>query len=130
MADNYDFAVSIKLRTMLIAGLGALVIASPKISVASTNCLQVTNVEFWDFLNIREKPSAESRIVGAIAPGHSEPLERTGACIPRNVRPTARWCPVIYYPTRRTSHKGYVKAFFTRPLPCPPSLEIYKNRKK
>ena len=63
-------------------------------AVSAESCLQVENVELWDFLNIREKPSASSTIVGAIAPGHGEPLELTGACVSRAVRPTARWCPV------------------------------------
>lgn len=105
-----------------------MTIVLPNRAAGAENCLQVANVEFWDFLNIREKPSAESRIVGAIAPGHGEPLERTGRCIPAHVRPTARWCPVIYYPTKQVHHKGFVKAFFTRPTPCPPSLETYKNQ--
>ncbi len=110
-----------------MAGLGVIRLATPD-PVQAASCLQVSNVEFWDFLNIREKPSAESRIVGAIAPGHGAPVERTGACIPRNVRPTARWCPVTYYPNRQISLRGYVKAYFTRSIPCPPSLEHYKKQ--
>jgi hypothetical protein len=115
--------------SILVAGVAAMAILQPCPASGET-CLHVQNVEFWDFLNIREKPSASASIVGAIAPRHSAPLELTGACIPATVRSTARWCPVIYYVTGQIRLKGYVKAYFTRPVPCPPSLATYKNQPK
>jgi hypothetical protein len=114
-------------RTSLAAaaagGLAGPVLVWLTIAVAipasARGCLSVINVEAWDFLNIRARPSHTSDIVAAIAPGTPSVLWSTGPCIPRSEVPTRRWCPVDYHPLPTVVRSGYVKAYFTRSVECP-----------
>ena len=90
-------------------------------------CLEVVKVDAWDFLYIRARPDHRSAKVGAIAPETVSPIVITGACTPPGAPPKRLWCPVTYYVTKNSVRSGYVKAYFTRETPCPPSLGFYKD---
>ncbi|HUG60838.1 MAG TPA: hypothetical protein VMP03_03280 [Methylomirabilota bacterium] len=103
------------LRTILAAASALWAVSAP----AADLCLAVDNVERWDFLNIREKPSHLSAIAAAITPGTPAVMWVRGPCVPLDERPTRRWCPVDYYPLPTVVRTGYVKAFFTKETDCP-----------
>ena len=90
-------------------------------------CLEVIKVDAWDFLYIRTRPDHRSAKAGAIAPETVSPIVVTGACTPPGAPPKRLWCPVTYYVTKNSVRSGYVKAYFTREAPCPPSLGVYQN---
>ena len=57
-----------------LAFVVALALIVPALSQSAYACAccdtyQVTGVEDWDVLNVRSRPSARSRIVGALEPG-------------------------------------------------------------
>ena len=91
------------------------------------DCLEVIKVDAWDFLYIRTRPDHRSAKAGAIAPETVSPIVVTGACTPRGAPPQRLWCPVAYYVTKNSVRRGYVKAYFTRQIVCPPSLGFYQN---
>lgn len=113
--------------------IAALALAAAAIAVPTAHafergaCLAVTRVERWDFLYIRSRPDHLSEKAGAIAPETMLPIVVTGACTPPGAPPRRLWCPVTYYVTRDATRSGYVKAFFTREVPCPPSLPILRG---
>lgn len=109
----------------VMAGMAGMP-AATAVAQDGERCLHVANVENWDFLNIRAEPDHRAPIVGAIRPGHSEPLVVAGACVPPGAPPAASWCPVVYYVARDAVRRGYVKAYFTKTVPCPPSLRFYR----
>ena len=90
-------------------------------------CLRVVGVDRWDFLYIRERPDHRSAKVGAIDPESISPIVITGACTPVGAPPRRLWCPIKYYVTKEASRSGYVKAFYTKEVPCPPSLDFYRE---
>jgi hypothetical protein len=92
-------------------------------------CLQIANVERWDFLYIRAKPHHESMKVGAIAPNTDSPIVISGKCTPNTKNLRRLWCLIDYYVTNETTHKGYIKMYFTRKIMCPPSLAHYRRNK-
>jgi len=90
-------------------------------------CLEVVKVDAWDFLYIRTRPDHRSAKAGAISPETVSPIVVTDACLPPGAPPKRLWCPVTYYVTKNSVRKGYVKAYFTRQIPCPPSLGFYQD---
>lgn len=90
-------------------------------------CLTVINVKPFDVLYIREKPDYRSSKVGAIAPDSESPIVVTGRCTPAGAGPRKLWCPIKYYVTKDATRSGYVKMYFTKEIPCPPSLKFYQN---
>ena len=90
-------------------------------------CLRVVGVDRWDFLYIRERPDHRSAKVGAIDPESISPIVITGACTPAGAPPRRLWCPIKYYVTKEAIRSGYVKAFYTKEVPCPPSLDFYRE---
>jgi hypothetical protein len=88
----------------------------------------VVKVERWDFLYIRSRPDHRSAKAGAISPETVSPILITGECTPPGAHPKQLWCPVRYYVTKDTTRSGFVKAWFTRPVRCPPSLDYYRGQ--
>jgi hypothetical protein len=105
--------------TMLLSGLGiAPVGAQPQ---AGVSCYHVANVDMWDVLFIRSRQTHLSPAVGAVAPDHTGVLRATGPCIPHGASSRRQWCPVDYFPLPQVKTSGFVKAYFVRPIACPPS---------
>ncbi len=90
-------------------------------------CLAVVGVDRWDFLYIRARPDHRSAKVGAIASESVSPIVVSGPCTPAGAPPKRLWCPVNYYVTKEAIRSGFVKAFYTNEVPCPPSLDFYRE---
>jgi len=117
-------------KTILVAALSTTLpmLAASNAEAAKVGaCLKVVNVDPFDVLYIREKPDYRSAKTGAIAPDSESPIVVTGPCTPPGATSRKLWCPITYYVTKDTSRKGYVKMYFTQEVPCPPSLEFYKQ---
>lgn len=87
-------------------------------STSGPGCLRVVNVASNDVLNVREAPSASSRIVDRLAPGRHGIIHLDAECTPKS-RPWAqRWCLITHYDGNYTA-SGYVKARYVRDKDCP-----------
>jgi hypothetical protein len=87
-------------------------------ATTGTGCLRVVNVEAGDALNVRAKPSAQSRIVISIPANNYGVLALKGECGPKTIPWGQRWCPVSYSYEDGTL-RGFVKARFVRDQECP-----------
>jgi hypothetical protein len=103
-----------------IALLFAAVLFMPQVAHATSGpgCLIVVNVESWDVLNMRARPSASSRIVDQLEPGNHGIIHLDRACTPLSLPWAQRWCKVSHYDGDDVTH-GYVKARFVRDSDCP-----------
>ena len=93
-------------------------------------CLEVVGVDRWDFLYIRARPDHRSAKVGAIAPESDSPIVISGSCTPAGAPPKRLWCPIRYYVTKDEVRSGFVKAYYTSEVPCPASLDFYREDRK
>lgn len=95
-------------------------VAFPVSAHATTGkgCLRIVNVEAGDSLNLRSKPSAQSRIVISIPASNYGILALKGECGPKTIAWGQRWCPISYSYEDGTLH-GFVKARFVRDQECP-----------
>lgn len=98
--------------SMLLSG------AAPAFATSGPGCLVVVNVAKNDALNMRARPSASSRIVDVLVPGHHGIIHLDATCKPLSVSWGNRWCLVSHYNGDRVT-KGYVKARFVRDSDCP-----------
>ena len=96
--------------------LGA--IATPALATTGPGCLMVVNVASDDVLNMRARPSAQSRIVDVLVPGQHGIIHLDGTCRPKSVAWPSRWCPVTHYDGGSVT-KGWVKARYVRDSECP-----------
>ena len=99
----------------------ALALVAFPISAQATTgsgCLRVVNVAAGDALNVRAKPSAQSRIVISIPANNYGVLALKGECGPKTIPWGQRWCPISYSYEDGTLH-GFVKARFVRDQECP-----------
>jgi hypothetical protein len=87
-------------------------------ATSGPGCLVVVNVTADDALNMRARPSAQSRIVDALVPGRHGIIHLDGACVPRSRAWSSRWCPVTHYNGDDVTH-GWVKARYVRDSECP-----------
>jgi hypothetical protein len=103
-----------------IALLIAMFLHAPQAALATSGpgCLIVVNVESWDVLNMRARPSASSRIVDQLEPGNHGIIHLDRACAPRSLPWPQRWCKVSHYNGDDVT-RGYVKARFVRDSDCP-----------
>jgi hypothetical protein len=103
-----------------IALLFAIFLLAPKATLATSGpgCLVVVNVESWDILNMRSRPSASSRIVDQLEPGNHGIIHLDRACAPLSLPWSQRWCKVSHYDGDDVT-RGYVKARFVRDSDCP-----------
>lgn len=106
------------MRTMILAVLLSLTFASPSLATSGPGCLVVVNVAASDALNMRQRPSASSRIVDALIPGRHGIIHLDARCEPLSRAWGSRWCPVTHYSGDRTT-KGWVKARYVRDSECP-----------
>jgi hypothetical protein len=95
-----------------------LTFAVPASATSGPGCLVVVNVAYNDALNVRERPSASSRIVDVLPPGSHGIIHLDGRCEPLSRPWASRWCPITHYSGDRTT-SGYVKARFVRDSDCP-----------
>jgi hypothetical protein len=106
--------------------LGSILVASAYLFLFSTfaqatsgpGCLVVMNVGADDVLNVRARPSAQSRIVDALVPARHGIIHLDGECSPQSDPWSSRWCPVTHYNGDRVT-KGWVKARYVRDSECP-----------
>ena len=112
---------------LLLVAFVTLALPSQALAFRTGQCLAVVDVDRWDFLYIRARPDHRSAKVGAIDPASSSPIVITGACTPAGAPPRRLWCPIKYYVTKEAIRSGYVKAFYTKEVPCPPSLDFYRE---
>ena len=99
-------------------GAAALGWAQPAAATSGPGCLRVVNVESWDWLNMRARPSASARIVDRLHPTRHGIISLRGDCVPKSRPWGSRWCPVRHFDGDRTS-RGWVKARFVRDSDCP-----------
>lgn len=112
---------------LLLMTFVVLAFPSQALAFKPGGCLAVVGVDRWDFLYIRARPDYHSAKVGAIDPASSSPIVITGSCTPAGAPPKRLWCPIKYYVTKQAIRSGYVKAFYTKEVPCPPSLDFYRE---
>jgi hypothetical protein len=110
-----------------MAALTLLAVGSAGHAFERGQCLELARVDRWDFLYIRARPDYRSAKVGAISPDSASPIVITGRCTPAGAPPKQLWCPVKYYVTKDATRTGFVKAYFTNEIPCPPSLDFYQQ---
>ena len=102
------------------AALAALLVlpAPGALATSGPGCLVVVNVAYDDALNVRERPSASSRIVDILPPGRHGIIHLDARCEPLSRPWGSRWCPITHYSGDRTT-SGYVKARYVRDSDCP-----------
>ncbi len=108
-------------KHLLIAAyltLFAIPVAAPALATSGPGCLVVVNVARNDALNMRSRPSAQSRIVDILVPRRHGIIHLDAACRPLNQPWANRWCPVSHYDGDRVT-RGWVKARFVRDSDCP-----------
>lgn len=95
-------------------------IIAPKMAAATSGpgCLRVVNVAEWDVLNMRARPSAQSRIVDRLTPGAHGIISLDAPCFPLSRSWGSRWCPVTHY-SGNAIISGFVKARYIRNADCP-----------
>ena len=98
--------------------VGIASLPAPAFATTGPGCFGVVNVPSWDVLNIREKPSARTRIVGRIPPQGHGIIAQEGRCLPLDVPLPSRWCQIGYYDGDVTAY-GFVKRRYLRPSDCP-----------
>ena len=101
-----------------LASVAGLMGAGPARATSGPGCLVIVNVSNSDVLNMRARPSAQSRIVDGLVPGEHGIIHLDGPCIPLSRQWASRWCPITHYNGDRTT-KGWVKARFVRDSECP-----------
>ena len=106
------------MKTLSLAALSLAVLAGTAHATTGPGCLTVVNVAQNDALNLRAKPTANSRIVDVLVPGQHGVIHLDAACTPKTAPWSSRWCPVTHYGGDRTTH-GWVKARFVRDSDCP-----------
>ena len=104
------------LATLCLFGLSGL--AVPAHATSGPGCLVVVNVASNDALNMRARPSAQSRIVDILVPRRHGIIHLDAPCTPLSVSWGNRWCPVTHYDGDRVT-RGWVKARFVRDSDCP-----------
>ena len=120
-ADLTGFATMNKI-TVIAAFAAAiatgLALADTARATSGPGCLVVVNVESWDVLNMRARPSHRSPVVDVLPPGRHGIISLDGACIPKQRAWGKRWCPVSHYNDDRVT-SGWVKQRFVRDSDCP-----------
>lgn len=98
--------------------LSLLAFAAPAGATSGPGCLYVHNVGPGDALNMRARPSADSRVVDVLVPRRHGIIHLDGKCRPLDIPWGNRWCPVTHYDGDDVT-KGWVKARFVRDIDCP-----------
>lgn len=99
-------------------GLAAVGWTLPAAATSGPGCLRVVNVDSWDRLNVRARPSSSSRIVDRLHPDRHGIISLRGDCVPKSRPWGSRWCPIMHFDSDQTS-RGWVKARFVRDVDCP-----------
>jgi hypothetical protein len=112
------FVVEVKMRKLLLAAVILAIHMDSAQATTGAGCLVVVNVASNDVLNMRAKPSAQSRVVDVLVPGRHGIIHLDGACRPQTATWASRWCPVSHYDGDGVT-RGWVKARFVRDSECP-----------
>ena len=99
----------------LLLVLGSI---SPASATSGPGCLVVVNVGAGDALNLRASPSPSAPIADRLVPGEHGIIHLDGACRPKSLSWSSRWCPVTHYFGEKVT-RGWVKARFVRDSDCP-----------
>lgn len=109
-------------KTLLLISLSAVALLGTSVLSANATtgpgCLRVVNVSPNDVLNMRQKPSASSRIVDQLKPEQHGIIKLEGQCTPLSLSWGSRWCPITHYNDSKIT-KGWVKARYVRDNDCP-----------
>jgi hypothetical protein len=106
------------MRAFLLSLIFIAASAGPVLATTGPGCLRVVNVAANDALNMRQRPSSQSRIVDVLVPDRHGVIHLDGACRPKSVPWGQRWCPVRHFSGNGTT-RGWVKARFVRDNECP-----------
>lgn len=106
------------MKKMLIAAALLAAFSAPALATSGPGCLVVVNVAKNDALNMRSRPSTQSRIVDVLVPRRHGIIHLDAKCKPLSQPWGNRWCPVSHYNGDRVT-KGWVKARFVRDSDCP-----------
>ena len=106
------------MKTLIAAAVCLAGLSLPALATSGPGCLYVVNVARNDALNMRARPSAQSRIVDVLVPGRHGIIHLDGKCRPLSEPWGNRWCPVSHYDGDRVT-KGWVKARYVRDSDCP-----------
>ncbi|NJM29265.1 MAG: SH3 domain-containing protein [Rhizobiales bacterium] len=106
------------MRTMLLSAAILAGLAGQASATSGPGCLVVHNVARNDVLNMRARPTQQSRIVDALIPGRHGIIHLDRPCGPASKHWGSRWCKVSHYDGGRVT-RGYVKARFVRDSDCP-----------
>jgi hypothetical protein len=106
------------MRMITSAALLLVAAIAPAEATSGPGCVVVVNVSADDALNMRARPSAQSRIVDVLVPGRHGVIHLDGDCMPKSASWGSRWCPVSHYNGDEVT-KGWVKARFVRDSECP-----------
>jgi hypothetical protein len=106
------------MKSLVLAALSLAALAAPAFATSGPGCLHVVNVARNDALNMRARPTANSRIVDILVPGRHGIIHLDAKCRPLDIPWASRWCPVSHYDGDRVT-KGWVKARYVRDIDCP-----------
>jgi hypothetical protein len=106
------------MKKLFLAALCLAGLSAPAFATSGPGCLYVVNVARNDALNMRARPSSESRIVDVLVPGRHGIIHLDGKCRPLDLPWASRWCPVTHYDGGDVT-KGWVKARYVRDSDCP-----------
>jgi hypothetical protein len=102
----------------MLTAAALAVLTAPAFATSGPGCLVVVNVARNDALNMRSRPTAQSRIVDVLVPGRHGIIHLDAPCQPKSAAWSSRWCPVTHYNDDST-RKGWVKARYVRDSDCP-----------
>lgn len=106
------------MKKLALAALCLVGLATSASATSGPGCLYVVNVARNDALNMRARPTAQSRIVDILVPGRHGIIHLDAKCRPLDIPWESRWCPVTHYNGDRVT-KGWVKARYVRDSDCP-----------
>ena len=106
------------MRNILLTTAVLAALTGPAFATSGPGCLVVVNVDRNDALNMRSRPTADSRIVDVLVPGRHGIIHLDAPCQPKNAAWSSRWCPVTHY-NGDSTRKGWVKARYVRDSDCP-----------
>jgi hypothetical protein len=106
------------MNRLLFAVMMTVAVAIPANATTGPGCLVVVNVAPDDVLNVRARPSAQSRVVDVLIPDRHGIIHLDSDCRPKSVAWGSRWCPITHYDGDGVT-KGWVKARYVRDSECP-----------
>ena len=91
------------MKKMLLSAALLAVLSVPAFATSGPGCLVVVNAARNDALNMRAKPTLQSRIVDVLAPRRHGIIRLDAKCKPLSQPWGSRWCPVSHYDGERVT---------------------------